>query len=176
MAAKNQLPLGEEQVTPCAGGEPTIPCVSVRQPWAEQVLRGASPTIPLDFSSDYRGLLLVHAGKRWADDGGVLVARDGMMQRMFEVCFGFSIFVPDCVARGCVVGAVTLVEVDAEAEHTPYDAIAPMSWRVIKPLRFARPIPWRGRKGLFEVPVSALRGQLDLPAELRGRLDLPAER
>jgi len=155
----------EPEAQPDAAEQRMLAVVSVRQPWAEEVMRGASGTIPQEIATQYRGTLLVHTGKKWADDGGVLIHRDGMRQRMFEVYPGFAVTVPECVARGFIVGMVTLVDCDADRELTPYDVAGAVAWRVIAPLRFRRPIPYRGRKGLFYVPESVVAGELYVAAE-----------
>ena len=45
----------------------TIPCLSIRQPWAWAIVHGYKPIENRTWNTGFRGRLLIHAGKTWKD-------------------------------------------------------------------------------------------------------------
>jgi hypothetical protein len=132
--------------------------LSVRQPWAYLIVM-AQKTIELrDWSTPYRGLLLIHAAKK--------VDREAL--HYFDLQ-------DSGLDTGCVIGAVELLDV---VRMTP-DVLRLKRWehRSFRPhtksmygfvlsaiQAFAEPVPLRGSLGMFDIvdadSVSAIREQL----------------
>jgi hypothetical protein len=123
-------------------GEGSIPAISIRQPWAELILRGVKTIEIRDWERDYRGDLYLHTGK----------VADGY--RIFE--FGM----PD-VFRGGYIGIIELVTILPftseswkawQPKHLSDHHFIPgtFAWVVQNSRRFQEPIPAPGKLGLFE--------------------------
>jgi hypothetical protein len=129
--------------------------LSVRQPWAELIISGRKSIETRAWTTDYRGILWLHAG-RHVD--AILDAK-------------FAIVDPP---RGAFVGCVELVSVttfDASrweawrGRHLDPGPYGPglYAWAVANPQRLREPVPGVGRLGLFAIKPA-------LEVELRSRL------
>lgn len=122
--------------------------LSLWQPWASLYVLGVKALETRSWPTSYRGPLLVHAAQRmdvsppapWAalEDRG---------------------FTPDNVPRGALVGAVRLSDVFrtdglvvgfGERQLGDFSP-GRFAWEATSRVVFARPRPWLGRQGLFEV-------------------------
>ncbi len=137
-------------------GVPVLPCVSCKQPYAYAVMDGVCDGFNKSYGTDYRGEILLHAGMQWDRLFPYETAyRDGMRWRVFEWVNGRPAQVPDCVAQGMIVGVAELLEVatrTSAAAHIP----GYHYWRVGNARPFERPVPWRGLRGVFDVPITAV--------------------
>jgi len=132
--------------------------LSIRQPWAELILRGEKTLELRTWQVHYRGPLLIHA------------AAARRPQRVRQL--GLD---PEALAYGALVGVAELVEIfplnaeayealrEAHRSDRPYPGPPLFAWRLARPRRFAQPIPWAGRQGLFTVPEEALPALEGLP-------------
>ncbi len=122
--------------------------LSFHQPRAEQVIRGAKSVDIRTWQVRYRGPLVVHAsGKR----------RDGRC-----LALGFD---PDALDYGALIGTVELSDItpldeaayeslrDRHLLDGPFPGEPCYAWHLANPRRFAQPIPYRGRRRLFEVQL-----------------------
>jgi len=107
--------------------------------------------------TDYRGPLLIHAGKSraWLDD---------YESGQFEV---LRVQYPYCndLPFGAIIGQVNLVDslplADARAID-PTFAFGPFCFVLDDPITFPHPIPYRGQLGFFRVPNAVLGPQYAL--------------
>jgi hypothetical protein len=133
-----------------------FPALSIRQPWAELILMARKTIEVRTWTTDYRGLLVIHVGIR--------------SDRELEAALGFlDLF------HGGFVGVVKLQDVRPfdwdswEALRSRHLSVGPMpagamAWHIGTPRRFERPIPGRGELGLFQPPAevqSMLSGSQD---------------
>ena len=134
--------------------------ITICQPYAELILLGEKLVenrtwgVPLVDCVPYRGPLLIHAGAstKWLDTYKPL---------------------PDKMDFGAIVGVVNLTncfQVNylrgthcddrykylAHHEHTS----GPFCWVLENPRRFVEPIPYRGRQGLFDIPIEVVQEAL----------------
>lgn len=65
--------------------------------------------------------------------------------------------VPAAPMVGCILGTVDVIEIVsfADVADDPW-AFGPWCWRLASPRLLARPLPWKGRLHLFEVPDELL--------------------
>lgn len=120
--------------------------LSIRQPWAWAIMAGLKRVENRDWSTKYRGTLLIHAGLR--------LDRAPRTHALFAQ---LEIVVPDNLPRGVILGSVELVDVlpvDSLAED-PW-AFGELCWILKNPQSFARSVPQKGRLGLFDVAVDLL--------------------
>lgn len=131
-----------------------VKCLSVRQPWADLILDNAPGWPYSDFFSRpkdvenrtwrtaYMGPMLIHAGQQV--DRGEMERWNVWGQTQFE--------------RGAILGYVTLLGCYQDFP-SPWAMPGQWHWLLGGPTVFETPIPYKGRLGLFNVPVSALEGQ-----------------
>jgi hypothetical protein len=115
----------------------TIKALSVRQPWADLIIRGIKAVENRSWSTKYRGPLLIHTGQKF-DDRCVI-----QQQAQFNID-------PDALPYGAIVGIVDLDDI-VTSHHSQFFT-GPYGWVLTNPRRFHRPITLRGRMGLFDVP------------------------
>lgn len=123
-----------------------IPVLTLWRPWPELIFYYGKDVENRDWRTDYRGPLLIHAGKRYDNDA-----------------FSFARHIVDIrtaldtgAKAGAIVGIVELDEVcdpDDWLMHCPCGPWAirssPYHWRLRNPRRFLVPIECRGLQGLW---------------------------
>lgn len=124
--------------------------LTICQPYPHLILIGEKPVENRTWATDYRGPLLIHAGKSraWLRDGDTRRAAASGHPLTF----------------GAIVGRATLVDcmslqryLRLHPEHADHQhVIGPYCWVLEEPVRFEKPIPWRGALGLFDVPDEVL--------------------
>lgn len=185
----------------------TVKALTLWQPWASLCVitnpEAPVPVAPKNFETrswgtSYRGPLLIHSAKRWRKEQQSLCWESDFEEALMEMG-GYS--GPKDLPRGEILGIVTL-----EAIHRAEDvaqvlkegATSPCgppelsfgdfsagrkAWKLEMPLRFSKPMPWRGSQGLWEMPTSELpdvaQRYLEDPAsiyDLKDRRVSPAPR
>ena len=123
--------------------------ITIHQPWAELIVRGAKDVENRSWRTWHRGPLLIHAGA-------------GADEERFQ-----EHGVPDDVERSAIIGVVEVIDCTQErtsAWHEP----GSWGWYLARAKRFPRPIPMKGRRGLFEVPDRKVAAQLGKRKRRRG--------
>lgn len=120
--------------------------LSIRQPWAWLIVHGGKDIENRDWSTQFRGRVLVHASKgmtRDEYDSGYIFARGkcGAFPREEELL------------RGGVVGSVEIVACVIDSDSPWFVGRYGFVLRDPRPLPFA---PMRGKLGFFEVPSVAM--------------------
>lgn len=136
--------------------EITIKCISVQQPWAS-FLFGHPSGLALPrfknvenrtWSTRYRGPLLIHASAKLDIASAVNWGGVGPFKQRF---LGLPL--------GVIIGVVELTDVVTDHD-SPWALDGQYHWVLSRPRRFKTMVPWSGRLGLYDVPISALGGQL----------------
>jgi ASCH domain len=109
--------------------------LSIRQPWAEAIIRLGKDVENRSWSTRHRGPLLIHASKR----AEVVICRQLAIN-------------PDELVYGAIVGIVDLVDCVQDSTST-WAEKGQWHWILRNPRRLSDPIPMRGRLGLFEISV-----------------------
>lgn len=115
--------------------------ITIHQPWAELIVRGEKDVENRSWRTHHRGPLLIHAGAR-ADQQSF--AEHG---------------VPGDAERSAIIGVVDVVECTQE-RTSPWHEEGSWGWYLARPRRFRKPIPMKGRRGLFDVPDRKVAAQL----------------
>jgi hypothetical protein len=127
-----------------------VRAITIRQPWAELIVRGTKDVENRSWRTHHRGPLLIHAGAR-------------AHAELFE-----EHGVPDSAERGAIIGVVEVV--DCTQDHTsPWHEEGTWGWYLTGARRFEKPIPLKGRRGLFEVPARKVAAQLGVRAGRKKR-------
>src|SRR5262249_28231184 len=121
----------------------TMKTISIQQPWAAAVVLGRKDIENRSWPTRYRGPLLIHAGRSRAQVealGRVELTRIVPTWHLPEMAFG------------AVIGIVTFFDcVPVEEAGDSEWAGGPWCWLLRDRRAFDRPVPLRGRLGLFEV-------------------------
>jgi len=114
----------------------SVKALSIRQPWAYLVVSGTKTIENRHWTTEHRGLLLIHAA--------VSLARDARydLRRL-------NVSVPDLLPRGALVGYAELVDVITDSLDPFFVGPFGFVLRNAQPLK--KPIPMTGRSGIFEV-------------------------
>jgi hypothetical protein len=128
----------------------TVPALTILQPWAWAISHGPKRIENRTWKPRYRGPLLIHAGRgktaldyatRWLESQGLTVPED--------LAYGQIVAV-------CQLAAVVPLEA---CKVDPF-ASGPECWQLSDVRALAEPIKYRGRQGLFPVPLTALSDEV----------------
>ena len=124
--------------------------LSVQQPWAWAIFNG-KPLENRDWSTSYRGPLLIHASKTFDYDGmaWILFSREKLGLSLADFPQQFEDF-----ERGGFIGIVDVV--DCVQKHESPWFFGPRGWVFANPMR-TEFVPFRGMPGLFPVPDEIVR-------------------
>lgn len=129
----------------------TLPCLSVRQPWAWLIVNGHKPVENRSWSTGFRGLLLIHAGKT-LDPSYLDEVQQSLLLEFGDAAPRLPAF--DALERGGIVGQAVVT--DCVREHSSRYFTGPWGFVLARatPLPF---VPFRGQQGFFNVPESELQ-------------------
>ena len=139
--------------------------LTVCQPYAELILRGLKRVENRAWPIDYRGAILLHAGKSekffTADNYGI--PREAM---------AFGAVVGVAQLRGCIRCRTARGFDSAVLEAWPWldgheHAEGPYCWILEDVFRFAEPVPYRGMPGIFDIPAGLVAIGLSQAMEAR---------
>ena len=122
--------------------------ITIRQPWAELIVRGDKDVENRSWRTNHRGPLLIHAGGSVNREA---VARHG---------------VPEDAERSAIIGIVEVVDCTQQRTSTWHEE-GSWGWYLKGARRFREPIPMKGKRGLFEVPERKVAAQLGRRARKR---------
>ena len=154
--------------------------ITVKQPWAWAIAHGQKDIENRTWGTGYRGPLAIHAGAGWDEDGAydkrVLRALHGFGDR-FDPPLRVERLGPKTVrllrdqqlTPGAVVAVVDVVgicTVRSTAEQCGcglWAAEGQCHWKVVNVRPLPKPVPCKGRLGLWDLPEdveAAVMGQL----------------
>jgi activating signal cointegrator 1 len=141
-------------MTPAPGA---YKCLTICQPYAHLIASGVKRVENRTWPTDYRGPLLIHAGKsrEWYDAD--TLAEYGLAES--DLAFGAIVAVAELV--GCP--RLLAIRRNDYAARWPWlndhdHTEGPVCWVLEGARRLERPIPYRGAQGLFDVPATVLEG------------------
>lgn len=111
----------------------TLPCLSVRDPWARAIFYLGKDVENRNWATRYRGDLLIHVALRV--DSAPQVARRVEEHEPYP---------------GCIIGVVQLEEIVLRS-RSKWAEDGMMHWVLLNPRPFDVPVPYKGRLGLFQV-------------------------
>ncbi len=137
--------------------------LSLHQPWASLIVLGVKRLETRAWQTEHTGHLLIHASRTFPPEGRRLCRQAPIRSLLAEAGF-----IDECdLPRGALLGAVQLRRCQ-RTEEIDLDALSDLDrvlgnfapgrwvWYLEQPERFARPIPCRGKLGLFPVPEELL--------------------
>ncbi len=129
--------------------------LSVRAPWWWAILHAGKDIENRDWSTNYRGRVLLHASKWWSMSG---VAEDGeTVGELYRLAGGQPCdhghtyrMMRD--VGGCIVGSVEIIDCVA-ASDSPW-FFGKFGFVLANPIIFAQPIPCKGALGFFDPGIT----------------------
>ena len=115
--------------------------LSIRQPWAWLIVNGYKPVENRTWKTNYRGELMIHAAKKFDQEG---------YDRVHRSFSDIPMPKPEEFDRGGVVGAVRLV--DCVPSFASSWFTGPVGFILAQPVRTDF-YPYKGQQGLFEVDL-----------------------
>jgi hypothetical protein len=123
----------------------TVKVLSIRQPWAWLILTGHKSIENRTWNTHYRGPLYIHAGINMHDRP----IED--IERQFKIKIDRN-----AMPMGAIIGRVDLVDVVMRSTSSWFEG--PVGF-VLRNPEIIKPVPYRGRQGLFDVPASVVTEQ-----------------
>lgn len=146
--------------------EPTIPCLSLWQPWATLMEIGAKTNETRSWATKYRGPIAIHAAKTWNQTLHATATQGPFFSEIKKAMGGLAACSPrERLPFGAILCVVTLTDcVQITPDNTPvgnefdFGDYTPgrFMWQTTLVRRFPKPIPWKGGQRLFRVPLSVL--------------------
>lgn len=120
-------------------------CISVRQPWADLIVKGIKNLENRQWTTSYRGLLLIHAPLKFNKDDYGMLNKKGFG----DILIGMLQY-----PLGAIVGAVEL-EHCFQSTTTAFfsewaENDAKYWWKLVNAVKFLKPIPWKGQLSIFD--------------------------
>lgn len=146
----------------------TLRALTVRQPWAWAIAHGGKDVENRSWPTSYRGLLAIHAGARWDEDGAwdrrVIDAAskdqhpggyfDPPLKVEFDTGTGRTLRLLSDNRRfvlGAVIAVAELVDV-TRGDSSPWAVPGEFHWRLANVRPLDEPVPCKGRLGLWTLP------------------------
>ena len=133
----------------------SLPCLSVRQPWAWLIVNGIKSIENRTWRTKFRGRILIHAGgamtvTEWRSAAAFAVEQCGVPLECFDEG-GAAHF--SRLERGGIVGSAEIVDC-VDGHDSPW-FVGPFGF-VLREQRPRPFTPFRGALTIFQVPESAL--------------------
>jgi hypothetical protein len=133
--------------------------LTICQPYAELILRQAKRVENRTWHVAYRGAILIHAGKsrEWLE-----LDLHGLRDETYEIPLAdmdFGAIVGVAQLRACIHKNFLLHPTVRKAWPwlpTHEHAEGPFCWILEHVFRFSAPIPYRGARGLFDIPAAVV--------------------
>lgn len=119
--------------------------LSIRQPWAWLIVNGIKAIENREWTTRYRGLVLIHAGQKFEDE-----AVDPILTLLSAGEFKRFPMKQSAFERGGIVGIARLADVVTESEDRWFCGSYGWVFDKARPLPL---IPMRGSLGLVEAPA-----------------------
>ena len=125
--------------------------LSIRQPWAWLILNGYKDLENRTWRTDYRGPLLIHAGMRVETDKDAVEWAFHLAAQIYDESV---IKIRQCYEQektlGGLLGSVVLVDCVDESPSAWF--AGPHAFKLINPVLWPKPVPYKGLLGFFSVP------------------------
>lgn len=126
--------------------------LSIKQPWAELILRGIKDVENRTWKTNHRGLLLIHTSKGLDADAMLALNNNEIPGIKWPDEFKVG-----NLPKGAIVG-VCKIHICSFSKHSQWHEDGLWGWYLKNIRRFDEPIPYRGQLGLFDVPDDVVVG------------------
>ena len=127
--------------------------LSIKQPWSWLICKGIKDIENRSWRTNFRGRILIHAGKRFDHDALEWLMDKGLAP--FNALMLFS----DKIERGAIVGEATITDCVTKSDSPWF--VGDYGFVLADPLVYETPIPYRGRQRWFKVEEGVVREASD---------------
>ena len=122
--------------------------ISIRQPWAWAILYAGKDIENRSWTHNYRGPVLIHAGKKFDNDGYAWLVEQALFNEQINLTVD-DIPTKKDFPTGGIVGRAVIKKMVRSLSYSPW-MFGPWGWVLTnpEPLPF---VPYRGQLGLFDV-------------------------
>lgn len=120
-------------------------CLSIREPWASLIVDGYKDCENRQWSTAFRGWVLIHASK---------TVEQGSLKLLTDYGYTFQPF-----SLGCIIGVARLVTCTRVVTSEWHDCDQ-VGWYLTSQMRIKDPIPLKGQLGLFDVDPNFIAAEL----------------
>ena len=124
--------------------------ISIMQPFAYLIVHGHQPVENRGWRTSYRGRLLIHASRTFANIDDSEFYDFGFDEEFIDMLRSTDI------PRGALVGEVDLVDCVTDSDSPWFRG--PYGLELENPLAYDKPIPYKGELGLFDVDLLSFEG------------------
>lgn len=117
--------------------------LSIQQPWAVLIAIGQKNIGNRNRPTKYRGRIYIHTGKRF--DPGAL---EWLLQKGISVWESLALH-SNLIFRGGIIGEVDIIDCVTGSDSRWF--AGPYGFVLANPVLYEKPIPYKGRPGLFEI-------------------------
>lgn len=120
----------------------TFTCLSVRQPWAELIVKGIKDIENRTWATGYRGLLLIQSTITFDWEAWHFpYVQEGLKK--------IGVSMPELLKRGAIIGAVEITGINGQnksmwAERNKWH------WHLRNAAKFEKPVIWKGQLSLWK--------------------------
>src|SRR6516165_7564814 len=140
-------------------------CISLMQPWATLVVCGLKQYETRRWSTAHRGLLAIHASKKFNFDVQVLCEQEPFKSLLAMAGYPDRNLLP----RGALLGTVELVDctptnlLNPSTEERALGDFRPgrYAWKLADPQQLERPMAMAGRLGIYEIADGVVVASID---------------
>lgn len=122
--------------------------LSVRQPWAYLIVHGFKDVENRNWQTAFRGRVYIHAGKKvdlegvnWMWENKYALGIQGIISEVCLLAHRWS--------QSGIIGEVDIMDCVMQSKSPWF--VGPWGFVLASPTAYAKPIPYRGQPGLFEV-------------------------
>lgn len=131
--------------------------ISLWQPWASAMAARLKFNETRSWSTKYRGLLVIHAAKRWTrEEIDFFVHHADIASLPTQIPLGQIVAIGnliDCVPTESIRDSIS----EREESWGNYSD-GRFAWRFESLMALETPVPFKGAQGLFNVPLELLKG------------------
>jgi hypothetical protein len=117
--------------------------LTLRQPWAWLAVSGFKDIENRSWATDFRGPLLIHAGKAKPH-------RDDLEWAAERLAAAWGVHLPDVFTLGALVGRVHVIDC-VQTSRSVWHVPGSFGFVLSNAVAFENPVPLKGRLGLFRL-------------------------
>lgn len=131
--------------------------ISLQQPWASLVVMGAKKTETRSWNTFYRGRILIHASQ--GKDMGINVWNLPPFEKYIKDfnSLPFGAIIGECKIDETVETEKIRHRLSVEEAAFGDYSTGRIAWRLVQPITYKKPIPYKGQLSIWEFPDELLK-------------------
>ena len=129
--------------------------LSLKQPWAWLVVSDLKDVENRKWATKYRGKILIHASKKWDDEGEEFILSQLVKKHRILIPRGLPSEHHHEISYGAIVGTVEVI--DCVRQYDSPWFFGPYGFVLRNAVKFEKTFSYKGMLGLFEVPQEVVK-------------------